>query len=280
MKHIIHYKPIQKQLHINNPNIKFEIAEYPENSENNINSKILVLYTFHVLNDRVLYFLKNGIFYDDNIDYIIICNNTNIDLDILNIPKYVKILYRPNIGYDFGAWSYGLLYNDLYLNYDYFIFLNSSVYGPFSKNKWTNYYINNLTNDIRLFGSTINCSENPRELAHVQSYVFSMNLETLKYLINCEIFSLRNLSKSFQDCIKNKEILMSRKILENGWNISSLYPKYYKNIDFKFKNKSPSDYNVVFVNDIITKDEYYKNWNNETIIFVKGNRGFVPRINI
>ena len=257
--------------------LNIEIAEYPQN-ENRENCKILILYAFHELNDRVVYFLKNGIFYDKNIDYILICNN-QINLNDLNIPDFVKIVYRENTGYDFGAWSYGLLENNLYLNYEYFIFLNSSVYGPFTKKKWTDYYINNLNDDIRLFGSTINCCKNPKTLAHVQSYVFSINLETLKYLIKCEIFSLTNLSKTFNDCILNKEILMSRKILENGWNISSLYPKYYKNIDFKFKNKSPQEYNVVFHNDIIIKDEYYKSWINESIIFVKGNRGYVPFIN-
>jgi hypothetical protein len=195
-------------------------------------------------------------------------------LNSLNIPDFVKILYRENVGYDFAAWSYGLLTDNLYLNYDYYICLNSSVYGPFTKKKWTDYYINNLSEDVRLFGSTINCCGNPKKYAHVQSYIFSMSLDTLKYLIKCEIFSLTNISKSFNDCILNKEILMSRKILENDWNISSLYPNYYKNVDFRFKNESPSDYNVEFLNDILNKNEYYKSWMNESVIFVKGNRGF------
>lgn len=252
-------------------------AEYPENNMKGT-EKILILYAFHELNDRLLYFIKNGVFYDDNIDYIFICNNKSINLDHLNIPNFVKIVYRENIGYDFGAWSYGLLTNELYLNYDYFICLNSSVYGPFTKKKWTDYYINNLSQDTRLFGSTINCCGNPKKYAHIQSYIFSMSLDTLKYLIKCEIFSSINLSKSFDDCIVNKEILMSRKILENGWNISSLYPKYYKNIDFKFINKSPQEYNSVFTNDILYKNEYYKSWINESLIFVKGNRDYMVKL--
>ena len=257
---------------------KIEYAEYPKKIEDKENCKILILYVFHQINDRVIYFINHGIFYYNNIDYIIICNNKNMNLTDLNIPDFVKIVYRENTGYDFGGWSYGLLIDDLYSNYDYFICLNSSVYGPFTKKKWTDYYINNLSEDVRLFGSTINCCGNPKKYAHVQSYVFSMNLDTLKYLIKCEIFSLTNLSKTFDDCIRNKEILMSQKILENGWNISSLYPKYYKNIDFTFKSKSPIDYNIIFLNDILNKNEYYKSWMNESLIFVKGNRDYEVKL--
>ena len=56
----------------------------------------------------------------------------------------MKVLFRDNIGYDFGGWSDALLLNDLYKNYDYFLFVNSSVIGPFIDNylkiKWTDIY--------------------------------------------------------------------------------------------------------------------------------------------
>ena len=38
---------------------------------------------------------------------------------------------------------------------------------------------------------------------------------------------------SFNDAIWCKEVLMSRKIIDNGWNISSLLP-LYQNVDFTF----------------------------------------------
>ena len=44
----------------------------------------------------------------------------------------LKGVKRNNIGYDFGGWSNALLTNDLYKNYDNFIFANSSVIGPLS----------------------------------------------------------------------------------------------------------------------------------------------------
>jgi hypothetical protein len=56
--------------------------------------KILVLYVFHIFNRRVNYFINNAIIEDDNVDYIIICNNKNIRLN--SLPSYVKTLYRNN----------------------------------------------------------------------------------------------------------------------------------------------------------------------------------------
>ena len=52
--------------------------------------------------------------------------------------------------------------------------------------------------------------------------IFSMDKETLNYLIRCEIFSISNYAITFDDAIWNKEVLMSRKIIENVWNIGSL----------------------------------------------------------
>jgi hypothetical protein len=122
---------------------------------------------------------------------------------------------------------------------------------PYCKTRWTDVYINGLNNNnIKLFGSTINTIGNPLQLSHVQSYIFSMDKRTLIYLIKCEIFSMTNYAATFNDAIFKKEVLMSRKIIENNWNIGSLL-RQYKNVDFTFKNKSPEEYNIHFHGDII-----------------------------
>jgi hypothetical protein len=64
---------------------------------------------------------------------------------------------------------------------------------------------------------------------------------------------------------------MSRKIIENNWNIGSLL-SYYKDIDFTFKYKKPSEYNIVFMNDIMYQKYKDKIWNIYEIVFIKGNR--------
>lgn len=235
-------------------------------------SKTLVLYVFHSYNDRVQHFIDNAIFYDENVDFIMISNDKN---NVFEVPNYVKKIFRDNVGFDFGGWSDALLTNNLYENYKYFIFVNSSVVGPFLpsyfKHKWVDIYINGLQNNIKLFGSTINTMYNPLYAAHVQSYIFSMDKTTLLYLIECEIFTINKFETLLWDCVLCKEILMSRKIIENNWNIGSLM-KYYENVDFTFKNKQPEEYNINFIDD--TMHEMYRNiiWMDYELVFIKGNR--------
>lgn len=234
--------------------------------------KTLVLYVFHEFNERVDMFIKNAIFYDENTDFIVISNNK---YNKFEVPNYVKKLYRDNIGFDFGGWSEAILTDKLYNKYDYFIFVNSSVIGPFIPSyytgKWTDIYINGLNDNVKLFGSTINTILDPINKSHIQTFIFSMDKNTLKYLIDCEIFSMKKQYESFSDTIKYKEIGMSRKIIENGWNIGSLLP-HYKNVDFTFKTKKPSDYNITFFGDFMFPDYCNKYWEKNELVFIKGNR--------
>lgn len=236
--------------------------------------KTLVLYVFHEINNRVYSFFRNCIFKDDDVDFIVIANGYNENLDL---PPFVKVVRRENKGYDFGGWSEALLRDGLYKNYDYFIFVNSSVIGPFIpsyyKDKWTSIFINGLKEDdeIKLYGITINTERDPLFRSHIQSFFFCMDKTTLKFLINKEIFSLTNHAKEFEDCVQNKEILMSRLIIENGWNIGVICD-YYKGVDFRFKNKQPHEYNKNFLSGMM--EPYYRNniWNEYQVVFIKGNR--------
>ena len=237
--------------------------------------RTLVLFVFHVVNDRVTSFIRNAIFYDDNIDFVVISNDKK---NVFEVPRYVKTFYRDNIGYDFGGWSEVLLENNLYENYDTFIFCNSSIIGPFMQNsteKWTDIYLNELKT-VQLTGSTINTLSEPMTKAHVQSYIFAMDKITLEYLIKCEIFSNTNIAKTFEEAIWNKEVLMSRKVIENGWNIGSLL-KQYKGVDFTFRNKQPHEYyGVEFLGDIMYAYYEGKLWARSQLVFIKGNRGWRP----
>ena len=235
-------------------------------------TKTLVLYVFHNFNDRVQHFINNAVFFDENIDFIFIANDRNIQFEV---PTYAKKLVRDNIGFDFGGWSEGLFTDNLYKNYEHFIFVNSSVKGPFLpeyyKGKWTDIYLNNLKDNVKLFGSTINTCGNPTTHAHVQSYIFSMDISTLQYLMDSAIFSMTNYAKTFGEAIWNKEVLMSRKILEKGWNIDSLLP-LYKNVDFTFRTKSPHNYSIPFLDDLMYMNFRGVLWNEHQLVFVKGNR--------
>ena len=232
--------------------------------------KILVLYVFHEMNKRVDIFLKKCIFKDDNVDFLVISNGYNENLDL---PSYVKVIRRNNVGFDFGGWSEGLLRDELYKKYDYFIFANSSIVGPFIpdyyKDNWTSIFINGLNDDIKLYGVTINADKDPLFRSHVQSYLFTMDKSILKFLIDKEIFSLTNISLTMKDCIENKEVLMSRFIIDNGWNIGAVC-NYYNSVDFRFKEKQPHEYDMNFTGDLTYNKYRDKLWNEYQIVFIKG----------
>lgn len=245
--------------------------------------KTLILYVFHIFNNRVKYFIENGIFKSENYTFLIIINGNNDDIeDILDLPEYVKMLKRDNIGFDFGGWSDGLLNDDLYKNYDNFIFINSSCIGPFTPSyysgNWCDIFINNITDDIKLVGTTINnynsniqSITNPVTTSHIQSWVFCVDKLALELLIDKGIFS-RKYEKTHLDTINNKEVPMSLEIIKNGWNIGSLM-KYYQNVDFRFKDKQPSDYDLTFFNDLAYDGRYFNsNLHPYEIVFVKANR--------
>ena len=227
--------------------------------------KTLVLYVFHEYHERVQNFIDQAIFQADDVDFIMISNDKSISFEA---PSYVKKFFRDNIGFDFGGWSDGLLTDDLYKNYDNFIFVNSSVIGPFVKDsRWTDMYLSRLSGNIKLFGSTINTC-GVIELAHVQSYAFAMNRETVEFLISKGIFSLTDYVRSFRDAIWKREVRMSRYIVGNGWNIGS-FLKHYDGVDFTSKS-----IRVPLLNDVMFQDFRNKVWTDYDLIFIKGNRKF------
>jgi len=119
--------------------------------------KHLILYTFYKVDENVHYFLKNGVFKSPDYTFLFITNDKDCNL---HVPNFVTLIKRENIGFDFGAWSEGLLRNDYYKKFDKFLFINGSVRGPYVptyfKECWCDIFFNRLKDNIKLFGSTIN----------------------------------------------------------------------------------------------------------------------------
>ena len=146
-------------------------------------NKCVCIYAYYEKNEQykknLNFFLSNGGILDYVDYYIVINGNYTIE-----IPKYdnVKVIERENIGYDFGAWGH-ILNNYINNSYDYYIFINSSVRGPYipknSINNWLDKFMELFNNkDTKMVGSTINILDN-----NIYNHMF--NTQTIiKYLIH------------------------------------------------------------------------------------------------
>lgn len=220
--------------------------------------KILVLYCFCRENKVVQYFLDHAVFESDQVQFLFVRNNDDFE----NYDQFwsqhhfsnVNLLLRKNFGHDFGGWNDALFIDSnslkdriirgcyggkspLYQNYDTFVFLNDTAYGPFvpkyTNENWLDLFIAKLSKDIAMTCVSVNCmgsSENnfkyfydeiesfygfkPKDKCHVQSFAFAVKYETLMLLLNHGLFMFNNerlykVAKNKPRLIQNYEIGMS-----------------------------------------------------------------------
>ena len=155
--------------------------------------------------------------------------------------RNIKVYHTKNEGYDFGAYSYSIQMINKN-TFDYYIFLNDTVIGPFvprynSKYIWYENFISLISDKVKLVGPIINGTPINNIPKHVQSMAFGTDNTGLQLLIEKKIFNLeRNIevynSKGKQGIIHDFEVRMSGVIMENGYEISSFMQSdnYYKNL--------------------------------------------------
>jgi len=225
----------------------------------------VVIYAFHEMNERVEYFFKNAIFRADDVDFVIVCNSKTLEF---TVPPYANVIRRDNIGYDFGAWSDAVV---VYPNYDRYLFVNSSVMGPFVPGKWTDIFFNRLTDEVRLFGPTINYTQGLP--VHVQSYLFCMNRHTLSFLQYVKVFSTSEYETNFEGAIFNREIRMTTAVLQMRWNIGCLL-SHYQGVDWRIV-----PHPTTCIEDVTFSNGRGWRWTDEEVVFIKGNRnpGVFPK---
>lgn len=205
----------------------------------NNDNKYVCMYAYYEKNDiyknNLRIFLEKGYRYD--IDYYIIINGTCT----VEIPKKdnIVIINKENIGFDFGAWSH-CIHKYLTKKYDYYIFLNTSVRGPYINN-WLEEFLKLFNKDVKLVGTSINIMptniynyyDYDPPYTHVQSMFFILNREGFEYLNSLDFFNEEEINKlNFMELILKKEINLSQLILKNNWNINCSLNKY-KNFDYR-----------------------------------------------
>lgn len=197
--------------------------------------------------DNFFHFLAFG--YSPSQDYlIVVAGDYSIDLPRLDNVRYA---YTENKNNDFGGYCHAIKTLIDPAAHDYFIFVNSSVRGPYtaaySTTCWTDYFLDKLRNDaeVGLVGSTINVlsPQSPDSIgygrkygghapySHVQTMCYAMPQRVLQHLCAIGFYDVEaELSKT--EVIRDYEIRLSQAVLSQGWNIRSLLPEY-NDIDYR-----------------------------------------------
>ena len=215
-------------------------------------SKSIIFYTYYQSksSDYNLNYFVKCIKYSEFIDYIIIINGYNCNIKIPNYDN-LKILKRDNIGFDTGGHKAALdTITDLN-EYDYFFFLNSSVTGPFFKNKsddknWTHFFTEKITNDVKLVSTSICFLKQTDKGGYgpkAEGFFCVTDLIGLKLMLNeGNIFCNH---KTFEDAIINGEYGKTRCMFKHNYNIDCMLQKY-QNIDWR--NSKNWDNNKLWYN--------------------------------
>ena len=205
-------------------------------------TRTLVVYVYaktHELAEQNLaFFIHNAVHASHDADYYFILQNLdNIPVDerrLPLLPSNAHYIQHANLCFDIGTVGWFLLSGlvDI-VKYKYFIFLNSSVRGPYivsyyDNTVWYTIFTNRLNDQIKLVGCTINCEYFP----HVQSYLWVLDYDALDLLIrNNTVF---NCYDNQGATIFYSEIFASRVIVDSGFGIASLMKKYQET-DFRLE---------------------------------------------
>jgi len=220
------------------------------------------------------FFVRKELSYKDNIDYIIVINgysyNENIKFPILD---NLTILKRENTGFDFGGHNCALEYIGSQSKiYDYYFFMNSGVIGPivphyFTEPHWTNIFIKKINDIVKLVGTTIVCLPNTDAGGYgpkVEGFFFMVDNIGLSLLRNQQnIFCNHEIKES---AIINGEYGLSTCILENGYSIDCMLPKYQNidwtnNMNYMLNNNiHPSRHNSFYGESINPYDVIFHKW--------------------
>ena len=257
--------------------------------ENASPGRTLVVFVYHESGiepaSNLRFFLDHGLS-AGNVDVKVVVNG---DAQFA-FPKHpnLEVIYRKNTCFDIGTWGGIVLQNRR--KYRYFVVLNSSVRGPYlpawwsseDSGPWTSIFTSKLAGDIALSGLSVNCPDGlGRKHPHLMSMLLAFDGRALevwsrKNVLACAL----NRTQSFA-----QESDLSFSLLEAGFNIESLQPKY-KDVDWrnwlrKYEQTPLVTKHETFEGcELIDLDIFYRSgWDNGGIpqpyeyIFVKTNRG-------
>lgn len=216
-------------------------------------SKTLVIYHYYEKDqsyiDNFSHFIRFG--YESTLDYLIIVAG-EYTIDFLALPN-IEYLFVENKNFDYGGYSTAILSMTIWQQYDFYIFINSSVRGPFLtrhfSKKWPDLFTDQLIGDAGIVGSSISItpsshsicmlyhekyghqSRNKKFLGHVQTTCYAIRRDMLEKLKSLGFYGQTE-SLTKDETVRDYEIHLSQLILNMNCNLQCLLPEYNQ-IDYR-----------------------------------------------
>ncbi len=227
-------------------------------------SRTLVSYAYFegsALNAKNLkFFLTVGVKEREDVVFIFVVKGTfsawipkGLGPCSIEFPNYSNLLVVQAVNsaqcHDFDSFAIALANVDPN-DYKYFVFINSSVRGPFlpsylSGQDWVTLFTTQLTDDVKLVGTTVNCFYR----IHLQSMFLVTDIVGLSHFYN----RFRCYETKTQ-MIFEGEVMISQDLLAAGFNIKPMMLAY-KDVDFR--KLSPDD-PMCFPNHDKFQDPYHE----------------------
>ena len=212
--------------------------------------KVAIFYHCHPANhglENLTFFLDRG--YLDDPTFFISC----ADFEPPASWKNINFFSTENDSHDFGGHARNILNHCTTKEFDFFLFINSSVKGPFQLStnyeSWPCKFLNRLNKRVGAVGSTINCLSqhsphfhflsgliDPKITHyHIQTYCYALTADSLKVLLEQNFYRFPT-RWSKAETIINYELNLSKILLAADINIACLV-KEFQDIDFRVRSE-------------------------------------------
>ena len=163
----------------------------------------------------------------------------------LGRPNLALLLRAENIGMDIAAHNITIMYlkqQGILHTYKFFVFLNSSVKGPFFPTwvprdwRWTSGFTDRLTSSVKAVGSSLTClpaldlgGPGPR----LESWAFAVDDVAMDVLIENGLFEIRTCKVCPDGIVVQGEYALSRIMFDHDFNIATLLSMYSRDVDWR-----------------------------------------------
>lgn len=201
---------------------------------------------FNIIEDYVVYLLKELKNYTDKIIFVSDCDNI-ADIELNKIQNYIhKSIIQNHQEYDFGSYKRGFEYileNNLLSNCEELIFINDSCYAPLFS--FSNMFNKMSNENVDFWGITTNFNTYLGLDRHIQSYFLAFKSQVFE-------------SKVFKDFVLSISKEKSKKSLVRKYEIG--LTKTLTNAGFKYDVMSEFSKNhyaahILYFKDIVKRDK-------------------------